>query len=94
MIIGGVKVPFLLSASFVTADDRSIVFNGEFDTFGEAKAALEKFILSHPRHVDDYKIEVRYSGLLAGDIVKYPTKGWASTPHGTWAITWTKEDEE
>lgn len=95
MIIGGVKVPFILTASFTTTLDEEISLAEEFDTFGAAKAALEAFILSHEDHVHDYGIGIRRSDLQAGDIVAYPpTFKGPVLPKGTWAISWKKEEGE
>lgn len=102
LIIGGVKTPFTVNA-VVFGEDHDLALDVEADTFGEAKAALEAFIIDNQDVADDYLIGIKRVDVFSGDIVRFAEKvvtardGRQRTKHinapvGVWAISWRKPE--
>ena len=106
LMFGGIKTPFVLSATFRGDGDIDTVLTKEFDTFGEARSALEDLILSNEDFVHDYSIDFQRSDLMGGDIVKFdfvtvsdpdrPDRKPVTRSHriakGVWSIGWRKPE--
>ena len=103
LIFGGVKTPFVLSATFAGGEGIDRRFTKKFDTFGAARDALEALILANEEHLDDYSIDIRRSDLMSGDIIKFdfvpmidlsnPERQRTRTERitkGVWSISWRK----
>lgn len=106
MILGGVKTPFVLDATFSGGDGIDTVIRQEFDTLPEAKKALEDLILGNEDSVDDFSLDFRHGDVMGGDIVKFdfvtitdpqrperkPHTRTTNITKGVWAISWRKPE--
>ena len=102
LIIGGVKTPFVVNAVVFREDD-DLALDAEFDTFSDAKKALEDFILGSQGRADDYLIGAQRNDVFTGDIVRFESQvitasdgrqrtRHVNTPVGVWAISWRKPE--